>query len=767
MKILYILFTSLFPFIIFAQSHKIQGKITAPNGEPISFVIIEIKGTNLGATSDSLGNYEISNLENKHYSITASAIGFQTKTKEIDLSKTMSELNFTLEEKNYELEELVITGTKTFKRKIESAVIVNVIDSKTLNNVQACNLSEGLKFQPGLRVETDCQTCNYTQLRMNGLGGAYSQILINGRPIFSPLTGLYGMEQLPVNMIERIEVVRGGGSALYGSSAIGGTVNVITKIPKENYYEFGYMYSLIGEKSSDHSFSGNVTVLNQKKNAGVSFFVNNRIRDFYDHNNDNFSELPTLKNTSFGTNFFLKPSKNQKLELNLSSLNEYRFGGEMLPEPAYLTAQSEERDHKIIIGNLDYQINFNQENSSLITYIAVQNTKRKHYTGVFPDDSTEIIEHLANPPYGNSDNTTFQFGSQLNHRLNNFLGGKNVLTIGLEYLNDKVLDEINAYNYHINQNTRNLGVFFQSDWAINQKLTLLGGLRIDQHNFVNHLIFNPRTSLLYKFTPNAQFRFTWGTGFRAPQAFDADLHIAFAGGGVSRISLSPSLQEERSNSFSTSFNYDKATEKFVVGFTTEAFYTHLKNAFYLHPIGEDEYGLRFEKQNGTGATVQGFTLEIRGNYAKKIQVEAGFTIQSSLFDTEIKNTENLEATTQFLRTPSNYGYAIFTFNPNKKLSATINMVYTGSMKLVHFGGAPEQKNDAYIESSAFTNLSVKLGYKLYLKNIKNGIELYAGIKNIANEFQSDFDTEKNRDSNYIYGPSIPRTIYLGLKIFSI
>ena len=105
-----------------------------------------------------------------------------------------------------------------------------------LQNVQACNLAEGLSFQSGLRVETNCQTCSYTQLRMNGLPGGYSQILINGRPVFSPLAGLYGMEQIPTNMIDRIEIVRGGGSSLYGSSAVGGVVNVITKLPKKNDY---------------------------------------------------------------------------------------------------------------------------------------------------------------------------------------------------------------------------------------------------------------------------------------------------------------------------------------------------------------------------------------------------------------------------------------------------------------------------------------------------------------------------------------------------
>ena len=159
--------------------------------------------------------------------------------------------------------------TKTFKRQSSSPIIVNVVDSKTLDNVQACNLSEGLKFQPGLRVETDCQTCNYTQLRMNGLAGGYSQILINGRPIFSPLTGLYGLEQLPANMIDKIEVVRGGGSSLYGSSAIGGTVNVLTKIPTDNSYELDYTYQNIEGQTGDNILSGNATLVSEGGRSGI------------------------------------------------------------------------------------------------------------------------------------------------------------------------------------------------------------------------------------------------------------------------------------------------------------------------------------------------------------------------------------------------------------------------------------------------------------------------------------------------------------------
>ena len=137
---------------------------------------------------------------------------------------------------------------------------------------------------------------------------------------------------------------------MYGSSAIAGTVNVITKIPKKSYYEISSTYQNT-DGANDLILNGNTTWVNDGKNAGISLFMNHRDRDFYDANGDNFSELPKLKSTSIGANFFVKPADNQKLELSISKLNEYRFGGEMTEKPAYLTLQSEERDHDIWLGS--------------------------------------------------------------------------------------------------------------------------------------------------------------------------------------------------------------------------------------------------------------------------------------------------------------------------------------------------------------------------------------------------------------------------------
>lgn len=752
----------------FGQKGSVHGTVRVDNKKQ-AFASISVSSdpTN-GFISDSKGYFHIDNIPFGTHTITTSFVGYKQVSKTIVLNENNQELelNFNLEENINSLDEIVITGTKTNKRQTNSPVIVGIINSVTLENVQACNLSEGLKFQPGLRVETDCQTCNYTQLRMNGLSGGYSQILINGRPIFSPLTGLYGLEQLPTNMIDRIEVVKGGGSSLYGSSAIGGSVNVITKIPKKNSFELNSFYQNINGKSDDIVLSGNASLVSKNKNSGVAFFFNHRAREWYDENGDHYSELPKLENTSFGTNLFFLPNDNEKLEISISNLNEYRYGGEMVSKAAYLSQQSEERTTNVWMGSADYQINFNDDNSSLITYAAWQNTKRKHYTGIYPEEESEIQAHLETPPYGASNVRTLQGGFQLNHKIDDRISGTNTFTLGTEYVHDEVFDKIGTYNYLIDQTTRNFGVFLQSDWELSPSFSFLSGVRMDQHNLIDHLVFNPRLSLLYKYKTNTQFRLSYGTGFRAPQAFDTDLHIAFAGGGISRVLLSPDLAPERSKSYSASINYDKPMEHYIAGFTIEGFYTRLNDAFFLQPIGQDVFGALFEKQNGQGATVKGVTLEVRANFDKKIQLETGFTLQSSSFDHKVEYIDGIEGIKKFTRTPNDYGYATVSFRPNKKFNANFNYVYTGKMIIPHFGGAPNQLTDEMYTSDPFSELSTKIGYTIEFEKIQSNVEFYSGIKNIFNAYQSNFDIGKNRDSNFVFGPSLPRTFYMGMKWMS-
>ena len=188
----------------------------------------------------------------------------------------------------------------------------------------------------------------------------------------------------------------------------------------------------------------------------------------------------------------------------------------MVDKPAYLAKQSEERTHNILMGSADYTNGFSDNKKSVSFFYGGQKTDRKHYTGINPDDPDELAVFFANPPYGTSDVITHQGGIQFNHHFEKFLGGSSVLTVGTEYVYDKVFDEIPTYRYEIDQTTKNFGAYVQNDWDLSPSLNFLTGFRLDKHNLLDKTIFSPRLSLLYKGLENTQFRFGWGTGFRAP-----------------------------------------------------------------------------------------------------------------------------------------------------------------------------------------------------------------------------------------------------------
>ncbi|MBQ5619308.1 MAG: carboxypeptidase-like regulatory domain-containing protein, partial [Alistipes sp.] len=209
--------------------------IHAQTREHIPFVTITIKGTTIGVVADASGHFFLKNLPVGEHTIVAESIGLKSVEQSVTMQTGKSiEVNFMMEDQTETMDEVVVSATRNETNKKSSATIVNVASAKLFESTASTNLAESMAFQPGLRVENTCGNCGAVQLRINGLEGQYSQILLDSSPIFSSLAGVYGLEQLPVAMIERVEVIRGGGSALFGSNAIGGVVNIITKEPLRN-----------------------------------------------------------------------------------------------------------------------------------------------------------------------------------------------------------------------------------------------------------------------------------------------------------------------------------------------------------------------------------------------------------------------------------------------------------------------------------------------------------------------------------------------------
>ena len=692
---------------LIAQHSNIKGIVRDDDG-PVAWAAVGIGNTSIGSITDEEGKFIIKDIPVGEQEIVVSHIGYMEDAQVVNLKENKTiELNILLRPSLNELNEMVITGTRTDKQKNTSAIAVSTLSSKTLENTRSLNLAEGLNFQPGLRVEVNCQTCNYTQLRINGLGGAYTQLLINSRPIFNSLMGLYGLEQVSSDMIEKVEVTKGGGSALFGSNAIAGTVNVITKEPKNDHFAIGTVGGLTTAESTDLSYYGNFTKTFEK--AAVSLFATGRNRAPYDHNNDGFTEIPKANNYSIGFKTHLKPSDKHKINFDFFKIYEYRRGGNKINEQAHISDQAEERKHDIYVGGLDYTIMFPNLKSNINTYLAGQYTLRVHYTGI---DGVNA------------------YGDTRNHSLNagifwNYYMKENTLSFGVDYLMDDVFDQIPFYDYLIDQNTQQIGIIGQTDWDIIEKVNLVAGLRLDKHNFLDKIMVNPRIGLLYKPIPNMQLRGSFGTGYRAPQAFDTDLHIAFSGGGISFIELSDDLVEEKSRSFTTSLSWDKPSNTSIYGFTIEGFYTNLSDPFILEYKEFDENGNSvMEKRNGSDSKVYGITLEGRMNYNYLVELNFGITFQKSRYADGVQWSSEIEGIRDYLRTPEKYGFYTLNLNPLGHFHINLSGTLTGPMKVPHYGGAPGVDGDRLEISPLFWNSNIKISQDIMINKGKQDGEIF-------------------------------------------
>ena len=272
--------------------------------EHIPYATIAVTGTAFGTTTDASGHYFLKNLPEGALTLEVRALGYASQTQQVTLRRGQTaELNFEVVQSGISMDEVVVSASRSARLRREAPALVSVLDAGLFEKTNASCLAQGLSFQPGVRVEDDCQNCGFTQVRINGLDGHYSQILVDSHPVFSALTGVYGLEQIPANMIERVEVLRGGGSALFGSSAIGGTINVITKEPSRNSAQMSHTLTSIGGNSYDNS-DAQCFARHRKLAGGLCVFGQSRHRSGYDHDGDGFTEVPVINSQSVGMRTF-------------------------------------------------------------------------------------------------------------------------------------------------------------------------------------------------------------------------------------------------------------------------------------------------------------------------------------------------------------------------------------------------------------------------------------------------------------------------------
>ena len=735
------------------DAHIYGHVIDRNSGEHLPYIVVMLKGTTIGVTTENTGHYMMRNVPEGNFTVEVSAIGYKTQTREVNIRKGKSyEINFTLEEDHVQIEGVIVSATRSETTRKMSPTLVNVVGMDVYNKTNATTVAQGLSFQPGVRVENNCQNCGFQQVRINGLDGQYTQILIDSRPIFSALAGVYGIEQLPANMVDRVEIMRGGGSALFGSSAIAGTINIITKEPVRNSATVSHTTTSIGGTSAFHNTTDiNASIVSEDNKLGLAVFGQNTSKDAWDANGDGFTELSTISGQTVGFRGYIKTGLYSKLTAEYHHLEEFRRGGDNLDLPPHEAMIAEQTDHSINTGGLKFDWFSKDQKHRLNTFVSLQHINRDSYYGAGKDPNA----------YGNTTDLTWVGGAQYIYKSPKCIFMPADLTVGLEYNEDYLRDNMWGYDRTTDQTVRIASAYAQNEWKNAQWGILIGG-RLDKHNLIDGIIFSPRANLRYNPSENINFRASYSYGFRAPQAFDEDLHIDNVGGTVSMIRLAEDLRVEKSQSVSISADLYHSWGDWQGNILVEGFFTDLGDVFALRELGFNDEGILIkERYNESGARVFGGNLEGKIAYRNLLQVQLGLTAQNSRYKEARSWGEGVEATRNMFRTPDFHGYLTASYNPMKQLTFAVTGTYTGSMFIEHHAGMIAQ--NVTVKTPDFWDMGIKAAYdfKLY-KSFS--LQMNAGVQNIFNSFQKDFDSGSDRDSGYMYGPTLPRTFFFGVKL---
>jgi len=761
------LFNAIFAERLYSSAQELSNKTGIISGRIIDGENIALTGANVylentlfGSASDEKGNFEITDITIGSYLLIISMVGYETQRQKIEIKENQNlYVEIQLRETFYETGSIVVTGTTTQYLYEDSPVKIEVVPRKLIEQSKSMNLAEAIGLQTGVRIENNCQNCNFTQVRILGFDGKYSQILIDGDPVVSSLAGVYALEQYPQEMISQLEIVKGGGSALYGGGAVAGTINIITQRPQLNQAKLNFYGQNLGG-SFDNQIGLLAELISKDGKTGAFVFGSARVREPYDRNNDGFSELGKLSNETIGFNWFFKPSIKNQINFSLYRIHEERRGGNNFHLPQHEADITEWLNHLKWGGKAKWQHNLTNKIEYNLFYSFSSLTRDSYYGGLTDLNDDGVISQneklAAAEQYGNAEDFTQNFGGRINFSL-----GNHKITGGIDYTYNKLLDRsLKIEEFHIDKLYTNTGIYLQNDISLfNSQMNIVLGARIDKHSEVFNPIISPRINLKYELSEGLNFRSSYTAGFKPPQTFDEDLHIESLSGTQRVIRNSENLVHENSRSVTLGFEYKGFVINdiaLLIGVT--GFFTNLNNAFALIPSSDTKEDLIiWERINSGSAQVKGIEIDFGFKPIAKIELRAGFTYKEGKYDSQQEIFED-QFSDKFLRTPNTFGYFRLSFDPTNRINLFSSIRFTGSMFV------PNEAKEVIVETKeTFWELDLGVSYRIPLFDYFGG-KLNLGVKNLFDSYQSDIGTGPNRDPAYVYGPQLPQRFYAGIEI---
>lgn len=679
-----------------AQNGTISGIITS-QGKAMEFVAVVIKGTSLGSISNEKGYFRIEKVPFGRHQVLVSSLGYASQSEWITISdkNPHAESAFTLFELSATLEEVVVSGTMKEVSRLESAVPVEVYTPLFFRANPTPSVFESLQNVNGVRPQINCNVCNTGDIHINGLEGPYTMILIDGMPIVSGLSTIYGLTGIPQALIERMEIVKGPASTLYGSEAVGGLINVITKSPEQSpLISVDAMATSWGEINTDLGFKMQIGKKAQSL-MGINYF---NYQHPIDNNGDGFTDVTLQNRFSIFNKWSFKKKYDRHFTLAARYNHEDRWGGQM-------QWTKEHRGGDVYYGESIY-------------------TDRWEIFGTYPLPFKESLNlqfsangHRQDSFYGTTSFNADQYVSFGQLTWNKNVNARHDLLLGLAYRytyyddNTPATAQVNSENK--TAATHLPGLFLQDEIILNPQNKLLLGMRYD-YNHLHGNIFSPRIN--YKWSSqNKQnvIRLSAGNGYRVANIFTED-HAALT--GARTVVFTEKLLPE------TSWNVNLNLVKKIfsdgghyIGLDGSLFYTFFNNRivpdYESHP-NQIIYG------NLEGSAIsKGFSLNLDMAFSKGLKILAGGTLMDvSLSENGISRRQLL---TERFSGVWNVGY---TFG-NSGFSAD----YTGNvyapMRLPLLGDLDNRAR--YSPWWSIQNLQLT-------KVFDKGWAIYGGLKNLLN-----------------------------------
>jgi outer membrane receptor for ferrienterochelin and colicins len=722
---------------------SLYGTVRDQDGLPIPGAIVLIEQGQHSATTDDTGIYSFQGLPEGSIVLTAATDLFAASSFRVELRGGEAfQQDFVL--KPTFQENVLVTGERYQRKRLDEVPVrIEVVRQDVLEKTAPRNLADALDFAPGVRVETNCQNCNFAQVRLLGLDGAYSQILIEGQPVISSLAQVYGIEHIPARMIERIEVIKGGGSAIYGAGSVAGAINVIPREPLQTGGSFESRVEWMDGRPSQ-SHGGVVDFLSDSGGTSFTAFGQaDQVRPL-DIDGDGFTEVGRrrFRAAGFRINQTLLEERG-RLTFDVGRIEERRRGGNRLDQPEYMADIAESVNSRrtstsaswrhFLMPRLDYRLT-----------TSVIHTDRDTYYGSGMDPNA----------YGDTANPLYVVDSQWN-----YYASRHILSWGAIHSSDRLRDSQPGYDRLTDDTYRNTGFFLQDIWSFAPGWEVLYGGRLDNHNRVEGSKASPRLALKWSPAPKLNLRTSMARGFRPPQVFDEDLHVTQVGGEGAVIRNARDLRHETATCYMTGLEWTPNTLSRSALIEVNFFYTRLKDLFKV--IEDDDPAtadFEFSRVNLGKAKVYGIELNLGYALGERFRIEGGFVRQTGLYG----EPEPDFLSRHFFRTPNTHATASLIWSRPQWFDLFFGTRYYGAMRVPHYAGFISESR--LETTSPFTTLDASISRSFPLAGSDSRFILTLGGKNLTNAFQGDLDQGPFRDAGYVYGPRFPRTLYTSLKV---